>query len=102
MESIAQVSLECLFTLATNHYLPAVRMNALICLSGLLRFGETRRAVLFSTTSSASSASGLILHWAEKLTTALFLSGIARLAKEDPDSSVRYLAKDFGEMLMMP
>jgi hypothetical protein len=100
METIAQVSLECLFTLATTHFLPSVRLNALICLSSILKFGETRRAVLFSS-SNASSSSSNFLQWADKLTTALFLAGIGKLAKEDPDSGVRFVAKDFGEMLMM-
>lgn len=91
MESIAKKSLECLFTLATSHFLPAVRINALVCLSAVLKFPETRRTVLFSNTANMF----------DKLTTALFLSGVSKMANEDPDSNVRFVAKDLTEMLLL-
>ena len=84
-------SIECLFALATTHFLPAVRINALVCLSSVLKFPETRRNVLFSNSANMF----------DKLTTALFLGGISKLANEDPDTGVRFVAGDLAEMLMV-
>ena len=84
---VATASVECLFELAARHYLPLVRLNALVCLGSVLRFPQTRREVLLGGGGGGGpSALGV-----------LFVAGVAKLASADPDAHVRVVARDLLE-----